>query len=75
MPNTNCLEGIECPECGQKDLFKIAAVVIVEVTDDGTEDQGGDYELHENSYCECPACGHRGKLADFTIKEPGQAHA
>jgi len=66
--NTNCLEGVKCPKCGQEDLFKIAARVIVEVSDDGTEDQGGDYEWDQAAFCQCCECDHAGQLADFTIE-------
>jgi len=66
--NTNCLEGVKCPKCGQEDLFKIEASVIVEVSDDGTEDQGGDYEWDQAAFCQCCDCDHAGKLADFTIE-------
>jgi hypothetical protein len=70
--NTNCLEGVKCPKCGQEDLFKIAASVIVEVSDDGTEDQGGDYEWDQQAFCRCFECDHTGKLADFTIENWGK---
>jgi len=66
--NTNCLEGVKCPKCGQEDLFKIGASVIVEVSDGGTEDQGGDYEWNEAAFCQCCECDHTGKLADFTTE-------
>jgi hypothetical protein len=66
--NTNCLEGVKCPKCGQEDLFKIGASVIVDVSDDGTEDQGGDYESDQAAFCQCCECDHAGQLADFTIE-------
>ena len=37
MTNTNCLENISCPKCGQEDRFKIAATIFCLVTDDGTD--------------------------------------
>lgn len=70
--NTNCLEGVKCPKCGQEDLFKIAAHVICEVSDDGTEDHLGDHEWDQQSFCQCCECDHAGKLADFTIEEWGK---
>lgn len=70
--NTNCLEGVKCPKCGPEDLFKIAASVIVEVSDDGTEDQGGGYEWDQQTFCQCCECDHGGKLADFTIENWGK---
>lgn len=65
MANTNCLEGVRCPHCGAEDSFLIAASVIVLVTDDGTEDCGGDYEWDQNAYCECTVCHHSATLKDF----------
>jgi hypothetical protein len=70
--NTNCLEGVKCPKCGQEDLFKIAASVIGEVCDDGTEDQDGGYEWDQQAFCQCCECDHAGKLADFTIENWGK---
>jgi hypothetical protein len=70
--NINCLEGVKCPKCGQEDLFKIAANVIVEVSDDGTEDHVGDHEWDEQAFCQCCECHHAGKLADFTIENWGK---
>ena len=53
MANSNCLEGVKCPVCGGEGAFKIEARVVVLVTDEGTEDQGSDYEWDQDSYCEC----------------------
>ena len=65
-PNTNCLEGVRCPKCQQQDGFYIEALIKVYVTDDGTEDQGGNYIWSESSPCACGDCGHAGPLAEFT---------
>jgi len=65
MPNTNCLEGVRCPRCGYEDAFLINALVTVLVTDDGTEDQGGDYEWDGDAYCACADCKFAGRLRDF----------
>jgi Zn ribbon nucleic-acid-binding protein len=67
--NTNCLEGMKCPKCGQDDSLKIEATCIFTVTDDGTEDEGNGHEWGDTNYCECPDCGHHGTVADFTIEE------
>jgi hypothetical protein len=48
MTNTNCLEGIRCPDCGNEESFRIAAKTIVTVTDDGIEDHG-DMEWDDDS--------------------------
>lgn len=68
-PNENCLEGVACPNCGQEHRFHIAAMVMVEVTDNGTEDMGGAYEWDDSNTCQCadPNCDYTGSLREFTI--------
>ena len=73
MSDTNCLQGIRCPECGQEDRFEIEIKVMVEVTDEGTGDftsNVGDWE--DSSYIACKECRHPGTVAEFTITEEGQ---
>lgn len=71
MTNTNCLEGVRCPACGQDDRFIITATVDCEVTDDGTSaDDGGHYDWDVDSPCRCPECGCHGKLHEFRILPP-----
>jgi sarcosine oxidase delta subunit len=65
MTNTNCLEGIKCPACGNEESFRIAGTAIFTVTDDGTEDHG-DIEWNDDSYAECTQCYRHGTLKDFT---------
>ena len=67
MTNTNCLEGIRCPKCGQEDRFLIVARMTVDVTDDGADiaKPCGDFEWDDFSRTECPACDHVGPLAAF----------
>ncbi len=67
MTNTNCLENILCPACGNEESFRIAGTTIFTVTDDGTEDHG-DIEWHDDSYAECAQCHRHGSLKDFTMK-------
>jgi hypothetical protein len=64
MTNINCLEGIQCPQCGNEDTFRIAAKTIATVTDDGTDDVG-DMEWDDDSYAECTGCHRHGTLKDF----------
>jgi hypothetical protein len=66
MTNTNCLENIQCPACGNEESFRIAATTIVTVTDDGTEDHG-DMEWDDDSYAECAKCHRHGTLKDFEV--------
>jgi hypothetical protein len=70
--NTNCLEGMKCPKCGQEDAFKIEASCLFIVTDDGTEDAGNGHEWGDANYCECTECAHYGTVADFTVEEWGK---
>lgn len=67
--NTNCLEGVKCPQCGYEDDFRIKAEIMVFVTDEGTQDELGGYEWDKNAYCQCGSCDHEGILDDFTVRE------
>jgi hypothetical protein len=64
MTNTNCLEGIKCPACGNEDRFRIAGTAVFTVTDEGAEDHG-DIEWDDDSYADCPDCFRHGTLKDF----------
>jgi hypothetical protein len=70
-PNVNCLEGMRCPNpnCGSYGPFRIDASVTVTVTDEGTEDDGSDYEWNRDSFCHCPECGQPGTIKTFTEEE------
>jgi hypothetical protein len=67
MPNTNCLQGIKCPACGNEDRFRIAGRTLFTVIDDGTDDYT-DVEWDDGSYAECAACHRPGTLKDFKAK-------
>lgn len=67
-PNTNCLAGFACPECGAWDRFRIDATAIFEVTDDGTDDYS-HVEWNEASQCWCSHCDFDGTVADFRSGE------
>ena len=64
MTNTNCLECIRCPACGQQDRFKITALITCVVTDNGSEPVG-DHEWDDDSNTHCPGCGFTGRLRSF----------
>lgn len=70
MANTNCLEGMRCPSCGNEDEFRIEMVITVKVTDEGTEDMGGDYYWDKDSWCFCPQCEWDGTVKDFSAPAP-----
>lgn len=69
MTNTNCLENVYCPKCGQEEHFRIAATISCLVTDDGS-DPVGDHEWDEDSPTYCPECGFSGGLKDFRKLPP-----
>jgi hypothetical protein len=64
MTNSNCLENIRCPDCGNEESFRIAGTALFTVTDDGTEDHG-DVEWDGDSHAECTLCHMQGVLKDF----------
>jgi hypothetical protein len=66
MTNTNCLEGIACPACGNDFMIYIEARTMAAVTDDGSE-TFGDMEWDASSYTECPDCGRSGTLSEFRV--------
>jgi hypothetical protein len=68
MSNTNCLEGVRCPQCGYEDGFYISTLVELYVADDGPKDQGGDHEWEAGSPCRCGSCGHQATVRDFRIE-------
>ena len=68
MTNTNCLQGFRCPECDESDAFRIEARITVFVTDDGTEDECGQYVWDGDSPCQCGDCGHNGTIKDFRVE-------
>lgn len=71
-PNTNCLEGMKCPnwQCDEPyGPFVISATIDVYVSDEGTEDGNGEYQWSARSRCQCEHCGFTATIKAFT--EPG----
>lgn len=66
MTNTNCLEGLACPNCGHRVRLFIEVRTLADVTDDGAE-TFGDMEWDASSYAECPECRYHGTLGKFRI--------
>jgi hypothetical protein len=62
--NTNCLENIQCPHCGNTSRFRIVSLVSADVSDDGAEFHG-DAEWDGNSPITCPECDHTGTVRQF----------
>jgi len=69
LKNTNCLEGVRCPECGAEHEFRIKAEVLVLVRDNGTQDDGAGYEWDNNSYARCTECQHEATFREFSINQ------
>ena len=69
--NTNCLEGLACPKCGQAEMLKISAHCVVEVTDDGTGD-AANFEWYDEDNASCPSCHYFGTLATFRTTSEAQ---
>jgi len=73
--NTNCLEGLRCPNCGNEDELLVRAEMWVSLTDDGTDPfanstkHRGGVEYDENSDAACPECDYEGALKDFEVKK------
>lgn len=67
MANENCLAGWRCPECGHEDSFKVGITrsLVVHVTDDGTQDEGGDTEFNNDDDADCCSCLFSGIVHDF----------
>lgn len=73
--NSNCLDGMCCPDCGNEDELLIAATMFVSVKDDGTDPYAssvGDYsqDWDDTSTCRCPECNHVGTVGEFKGKDP-----
>lgn len=67
-PNTNCLDGFQCPSCGSYGPFRIYVTISgpAMIYDQGSDDCVGDAVWDDASSCECRECGHIGKVRDFT---------
>lgn len=66
--NTNCLEGLKCPQCGNDSRLMIEGVSVFEVHDDGTESHG-DVEWDDDAVTQCPECHLAAGLKRFHITE------
>ena len=66
QPNDNCLTNIACPECGNRDQFRIEMKSVFTLRDDGT-DGYEDTDWGRNAYCQCGQCQHEGKVRGFTF--------
>ena len=65
-PNSNVLVDIACPQCGQREVFKIAYSTFGIFIDAGEEEQDGDQEWLRSIACKSGECDHSGTLREFT---------
>jgi hypothetical protein len=72
--NTNCLVGMQCPNCKSLGPFSISATAIFTFSDDGTE-SFGDVEYDGGSYCLFIECEHDGIVHDFNAVDQDRAKA
>ncbi len=68
MPNTNCLEGMQCPECRSEGPFDIQVICWMEVTDDGTGDLR-EVEWDSDSACRCMGCNYANTARVFRLED------
>ncbi|TDX26769.1 hypothetical protein DFO67_11534 [Modicisalibacter xianhensis] len=71
--NSNCLEGIVCPECNQEEAFEIQAMTTVMVCDDGAEPMSGNFVWDDFSTITCHACRHQGTVGSFSSADATSA--
>lgn len=64
MSNSNCLEGMACPKCGNSRKFRIVVTAWATLVDSGVV-SFGDTEWDEKSRCICESCGFEGVAGQF----------
>lgn len=67
--NTNCLQGVMCPQCGHTTDFHIVVEASVLMTDEGHDNNPHDTEWNENSGITCPRCRFQDIVDEF--RHPG----
>jgi len=68
MPNTNCLAGIECPQCGSEGPFAIAVTAVAVMHDDGSE-YVESIEWTKTSNISCMDCHNYGMVGEFDAEK------
>ena len=68
-PNTNCLAGFQCPECGSHGPFLIEVTTRMLFFDAGS-DVHEDTCWSGNSACSCHDCGHECTVDSFCDEAP-----
>ena len=65
--NTNCLESLQCPNCGSYEPFLIAVTAKATVYDNGV-DETREEDWEDDSPCTCVSCGYFGIIFDYGVK-------
>lgn len=65
------LDDMQCPKCGQTEVFHIAATVWGAFTAQGFDMDAADLPSHDNDWnqyaaCMCPKCQHTALVEDFS---------
>ena len=66
--NTNCLQGMRCPKCGQNNCFIITATrhCQIHLYEDGTDESTyGSVEWEDNAPASCAECDWAGEAKDL----------
>ena len=65
-PNSNCLDGKRCPNCGSYGPFEVVVSMRVLLYDSGAGDaENESIEYDDDSLALCDACRYAGKFGDF----------
>jgi hypothetical protein len=72
MANVNCLQGMQCPQCGSEEPFRLDVSATVVMWDEGSDpDEGmGDLDWDNDSACRCMACDFAGTVLHFCPDDP-----
>ena len=66
-PNTNCLEGWQCPDCKSYGDFRVYVSQLVILSDDGTDyADGSDTDYDNSSFAQCIQCGKQATVGYFS---------
>lgn len=66
--NTNCLEGIRCPCCGNTDSFSVEATALFLVLDEGAS-SCNDIDWDGGSRTICRSCDHAAPWREFDTSQ------
>lgn len=69
LTNSNVLEGVECPQCGQSASFEVVAKAWFTLSDEGTESYK-EVDWDDTAPTRCPACKHLGPMSIYRMIPP-----